>query len=320
MEHTTVVRLHCEAARDACVTSKRGQRGMMMRSCGCGRAMSRKPSNQACERSLARIAKLGALSTSTTEPSVAERRAEKRRQRMEDNVNFAIENDDFKSTPKQQAICAASFGLTSLCAAEALSSVSSVSDASELALAALGAYVLSDLGSGVFHWSVDNYGGRETPIVGGVIEAFQGHHREPWTITLREFCNNSFKTCIPTLPFLVLCATDVQHPNSQMFWSLFSAFICLSQQFHAWSHMQKSELPLLVQQLQSAGVIINRKAHNAHHREPFENNYCIVSGMCNETLDNSGVLQWMEQRIFEATGVEPRCWVEEENQDQQHQH
>ena len=149
---------------------------------------------------------------------------------MEENVNFAIENDDFKSTPKQQAICAASFGLTSVCAAEAMASVSSVSDASELALAALGAYVLSDLGSGVFHWSVDNYGGRETPVLGGVIEAFQGHHREPWTITLREFCNNSFKTCIPTLPFLLLCATDVQHPNWQMFWSLFSAFICLSQQ------------------------------------------------------------------------------------------
>ncbi len=57
-------------------------------------------------------------------------------------------------------------------------------------------------------------------------------------------------------------------------------------------------------------MIISRKSHNAHHREPFENNYCIVSGICNEWLDDSGVLQWMEERIFERTGIKPNCWVE----------
>ena len=62
--------------------------------------------------------------------------------------------------------------------------------------------------------------------------------------------------------------------------------------------MQKGELHPLVLQLQDAGVLISRKSHNSHHREPFENNYCIVSGMCNERLDSSGVLQWMEHRIY----------------------
>ena len=75
--------------------------------------------------------------------------------------------------------------------------------------------------------------------------------------------------------------------------------------------MQKGELHPLVLQLQDAGVLISGKSHNSHHREPFENNYCIVSGMCNERLDSSGVLQWMEHRIYEATGIKPRCWVED---------
>ena len=33
--------------------------------------------------------------------------------------------------------------------------------------------VFSDLFSGIFHWSVDNYGNAKTPVLGGVIEAFQ---------------------------------------------------------------------------------------------------------------------------------------------------
>ncbi|QDZ24819.1 B domain of TMEM189 domain-containing protein [Chloropicon primus] len=247
------------------------------------------------------------------EKSLSLSREEKRRMRMEGNTNFIIENDGFKSTGSQRVICAASFGLTGLCVAEALSTVDSAGDASAMALSALAAWVLSDLGSGIFHWSVDNYGSGKTPILGNVIAAFQGHHGEPWTITMREFSNNTYKTCIPTLPFLVLCATDVDHPEWQMFWSLFSAFICLAQQFHSWSHMKKQELPFLVNDLQEAGLLISRKAHSSHHREPFENNYCIVSGLCNDALDGSGVLQFLEKKIFEATGVEPRCWIEEQD-------
>ena len=56
-------------------------------------------------------------------------------------------------------------------------------------------YVFSDLGTGIFHWSVDNYGDKNTPIAGNVIDAFQGHHRWPWTITKRQWANNIHKTC-----------------------------------------------------------------------------------------------------------------------------
>jgi hypothetical protein len=62
----------------------------------------------------------------------------------------------------------------------------------------------------------------------------------------------------------------------------------MSQQFHAWSHMKKSELPAVVVALQDAGVLIGRAAHGAHHRPNFEGNYCIVSGLWNQPLDSSG--------------------------------
>lgn len=40
----------------------------------------------------------------------------------------------------------------------------------------LSSWILADFGSGVLHWSVDNYGNGRTPIMGGIIAAFQGHH------------------------------------------------------------------------------------------------------------------------------------------------
>ena len=42
-----------------------------------------------------------------------------------------------------------------------------------LAAAMIASYVLSDLGTGIYHWSVDNYGDGQTPIVGKQIAAFQ---------------------------------------------------------------------------------------------------------------------------------------------------
>lgn len=63
---------------------------------------------------------------------------------------------------------------------------------------------------------------------------------------------------------------------------------------------------------QDANVLISRKAHGAHHRAPFEGNYCIVSGWWNGPLDNSGFLRKLEQLVLSMTGVEPRCWHDPE--------
>lgn len=166
----------------------------------------------------------------------------------------------------------------------------------------------------------------------------------------------------------------------------FLLLVCMSQQFHAWSHMKKSELPEVVVALQvrpavslnlhcefefvdmltaaaassdaclvsaacsaftppprhglltlmpaghiscvisssllaccccclalhlppqDAGVLIGRKQHGAHHKPNFEGNYSIVSGWWNPLLDNTQFFRWLEHRVVDATGVEPRCW------------
>jgi palmitoyl-[glycerolipid] 3-(E)-desaturase len=171
----------------------------------------------------------------------------------------------------------------------------------------------ADFGSGVYHWGVDNYGSGETKLVGPQIAAFQGHHRRPWTITEREFCNNCSLTFKPAgyagTFFLVLSLAGATCAEWDVFAATASFFIAMSQQFHAWSHMKKSQLPAAVVALQGANLLISRKAHGAHHKSPFNINYCIVSGWCNPLLD-SGLLVSLEKVIRNSTGVEPRGWYE----------
>ena len=174
------------------------------------------------------------------------------------------------------------------------------------------AWSLSDVGSGVYHWGVDNYGDADTPLFGSQIAAFQGHHKRPWTITEREFCNNVYKVFKPaSVPSALLLAASPFTPAWFSIWaSSFMFLVCMAQQFHAWSHMKKSQLPGVVHQAQQMGILVNRKDHGAHHKPPFNNNYCIVSGQWNPILDKSGIWMAAEKYILDTYGVEPRSWSE----------
>jgi palmitoyl-[glycerolipid] 3-(E)-desaturase len=170
--------------------------------------------------------------------------------------------------------------------------------------------VFSDFFSGVFHWSVDNYGDGSTPLLGGVIAAFQGHHDAPWTITHRGFANNVHKITkitIPAMLALVVLGHAGEHPLLGLFATLFFNLQVLSQEFHKLSHLSKP--PRWAAALQSVGLIISRKEHGQHHSSPFESNYCILTGMCNKWLDDSGFFRRLERLVYDATGAVPNCWT-----------
>jgi hypothetical protein len=169
-------------------------------------------------------------------------------------------------------------------------------------------WVFADLGSGVLHWSVDNYGNGRTPIMGGIIAAFQGHHSAPWTITQRGFFNNVSKLCIPFGVVTMSILSAITGPSMTFFFTLFCAFEILSQEFHKWSHTTKSQVPEWVNKIQSMGLSIGRKPHAQHHFAPYDGNYCIVSGFCNPLLDNSGIFRRLEHVVFNLNGIESNAW------------
>eukprot|EP00560_Eucampia_antarctica_P010054 CAMPEP_0197831326 /NCGR_PEP_ID=MMETSP1437-20131217/9219_1 /TAXON_ID=49252 ORGANISM="Eucampia antarctica, Strain CCMP1452" /NCGR_SAMPLE_ID=MMETSP1437 /ASSEMBLY_ACC=CAM_ASM_001096 /LENGTH=194 /DNA_ID=CAMNT_0043434185 /DNA_START=625 /DNA_END=1209 /DNA_ORIENTATION=+ len=172
-------------------------------------------------------------------------------------------------------------------------------------------WLLADLGSGVLHWSVDNYGNGRTPIMGGIIGAFQGHHSAPWTITDRQFCNNVYKLCVPFgIPTIALinALAGGAHPTVTLFFTVFCTMEILSQEFHKWSHMTKGECSPYMNWLQNSGLTINRKLHALHHTVPYDGKYCIVSGVCNEQLDKSGFFRRLEHIVYKCNGVESNAW------------
>lgn len=171
-------------------------------------------------------------------------------------------------------------------------------------------YVLADLLSGIYHWGIDNYGSAKTPVFGAQIDAFQGHHKWPWTITRREFSNNLHSLAravtFTVLPIDLLCNDS----TILAFVGVCSGCIMFSQQFHSWAHGTKSKLPSLVLALQDAGILVSREEHAAHHRAPYNNNYCIVSGLWNEILDGTRFFELLEMIFFFKFGVRPRSWSE----------
>ncbi|CAA6671959.1 unnamed protein product [Spirodela intermedia] len=177
--------------------------------------------------------------------------------------------------------------VTAGCAAVAVAAVKSAAAAQESGLlaepliAAAAGYLLADLGSGVYHWGIDNYGGAATPLT----------------------------VAVALLPFDLFPGNAAVHA----FAAVFAGCIMFSQQFHAWAHGTKSRLPAAVVALQDAGVLISRHQHAAHHRAPYNGNYCIVSGVWNEFLDGYKVFEAMEMVIFFKSGVRPRSWSEPES-------
>lgn len=256
-------------------------------------------------------------------------------------ANVVVEGDSLETTWEQRAIVSGTIAGQALFAANAVRDLYSQTDgnieATALASFAtiVASYIAADFGSGVFHWSVDNYGNGRTPVMGSIIAAFQGHHSAPWTITYRGFCNNVWKLCIPfglpTVAAITYLAgsenpmgenrlissfiphqVDIHLTNDIIAVSLFFVVFCfseiMSQELHKWSHQTKKEVPEWINTLQDLGIIIGRKPHAKHHMAPYDGNYCIVSGVCNEALDNSGFFRWLEHRVYEINGVESNAW------------
>lgn len=160
---------------------------------------------------------------------------------------------------------------------------------------------LGDFATGVFHWSVDNYGRLETPVFGSVCAAFQGHHVTPWTITFRSFSNNVYKIAYGSVAALTLLAISPADGYLRTFLALFINWWLLSQEFHKYSHMR--QVPAMISALQDAGIILSRKEHGLHHSSPFESHYCILTGVCNPLLDKSHFFRHLERFFFHMTGT-----------------
>jgi len=169
---------------------------------------------------------------------------------------------------------------------------------------------LADFFSGLFHWGADTWGTLETPVFGGLIRSFREHHVVPTAICHHDFIEANGDNCMMTLPFVFLTAWK---PVDQA--SLYELFVhnflvmliiwtAFTNQIHKWSHTYRP--PQYVIWMQSLGLILSKKDHAVHHRNPFDKYYCITHGWLNPVLASINFWKRLEGVVSYVTGAVAR--------------
>lgn len=205
---------------------------------------------------------------------------------------------------------------------------------------------VADFLSGMVHWAADSWGSVDLPIIGkSLLRPFREHHIDPTAITRHDFIETSGDLCAVTIPIFAFIsyrqmnyidlssiwasegqasAADAvggvmqstasntslgEQTVSEFAWCFFlfvlAILILFTNTFHKWSHTYFG-LPVWVEWLQWAHVILPKRHHRLHHISPHDTHFCITTGWLNEPLHVIGFWPKLEYVITKITGAEPR--------------
>lgn len=148
-----------------------------------------------------------------------------------------------------------------------------------------GMYFFTDIVSALLHVVLDNPYFLDPKNFFGVIEkaakGFQEHHLDTTLI-----CRMSvFDHLAPMGPACVASFIIGLAVHNSKYLSTFqlslSFWLCLMQMAHRWSHMTKQQRGPLVNRLQKLGVILTPAEHLKHHKNPYDCQFAIMSGLVN---------------------------------------
>lgn len=175
--------------------------------------------------------------------------------------------------------------------------------------AAVAAWMASDLGSGLFHWTVDNYPTKDTPVIGGTAAAFQIHHHRTQDLHDGSFWENCASAGQVMWAPLAAVAAVNPHPMLQAAALSMLAGGWLAQGSHRWTHADKHHpAPKIAGLLQKLHITQSPEDHRVHHRMPWSTNYCIVNGANNGWMSKLDVFPRLEKLVYDVTGRKPHSW------------
>lgn len=166
--------------------------------------------------------------------------------------------------------------------------------------------LLADLITGFVHFLLDQYGSPESRFFKNAIEINLSHHDNPRLMIERsywELTKDSWKLGFILFPLSVLLFG--------FHWEILFVLLVGANTniFHKWSHMKKSERPLIVTWLQKARILQYSRHHGQHHRKPFDTYFCIITNFWNPILEKvyfwEGVI-----RFFRLLGIKPVAGTE----------
>ena len=163
----------------------------------------------------------------------------------------------------------------------------------------LTAWLAADFFSGLFHWLEDRYGVEDWPIIGPIVVAPNVlHHSQPTAFLRQSFIGRNWTTIVPSVLLAALAWM------AGLNWlALAFGFTAAANEVHAWAH-QRCSRP--IRALQLLGILQSQEQHAAHHRAPFDRNYCVVTDWLNPVLSAVGFWPAVESLVRALTGVAPR--------------
>jgi hypothetical protein len=163
---------------------------------------------------------------------------------------------------------------------------------------ALAAWLMADFISGVFHWWEDRYGVEDWPVIGPLIVSPNVmHHSQPTAFLRGGYLSRNWTTFVPALTFAA-AAWWLGSP-----WlTLVGVFAANANEVHAWAHQKCCRQ---IRALQLLGICQSHEQHAAHHRQPFDRNYCVMTDWVNPVLDGIGLWPALEALVAATTGVRP---------------
>ncbi len=84
--------------------------------------------------------------------------------------------------------------------------------------------------------------------------------------------------------FVALEALSPSAPVALCWW--FTALgVMHTNEFHMWSHLRASDVPMIARILMALGLILTVDRHKKHHRGMHDTDYCITTGLLNPALE-----------------------------------
>lgn len=185
--------------------------------------------------------------------------------------------------------------------------------AAPVAGVAAGTFV-ADFVSGVLHWAFDTWFDESVEPLRRMVYIVREHHMRPARIfryRLRDeagllswfglglaaplYAAAMLPPGRPAAPgrcALVLCGVTM------------STEIVFMLEFHKWGHRVRRGRS--IRALQRAGLLLSPEKHLRHHSGTHDENYCLVTGIADQTLGRLGAFRAMERAVTAATGAQPR--------------
>lgn len=165
-------------------------------------------------------------------------------------------------------------------------------------LSALAGWLLADLISGFVHWLEDSFGSEDWPIIGPlVIAPNRLHHADPTAFARgssfwsRNSTGAAFSLLVGGLGLLAI------GPSVTLAVAVIGG--CVANEVHLWAH-RPLQAPALVRTLQRTGLLQSLSQHAAHHREPFDRAYCILTNWLNPLLERAGLWTLLDALVVLA--------------------